>query len=270
MDERKPSIALREFRLRSASERTSADPDPPPKRNGNRTSRTTPGAADAFRQRSKAATPRGFPWLLPLCLFFLTACDSKASRSPAEAIMFDAAKRLDDFDFTVSGGGRPGEWLVIDNDAGRGLAQIDAEPVETHLPFAIYRPLFAHDVFVSTRFMTISGKIDQAAGVFVRFRSKDDHYAVRASALENSVNLYRVAAGKREMIGRMEVNVSGQTWHTLGIAARGDRLTVFFDGRELFVATDRRFPGPPGKVGLWAQADSMTLFESLKIGSFDQ
>jgi hypothetical protein len=211
-----------------------------------------------------------FPYLLPLCVLFLFACGpTTASRSPAEAITFGTAEPLDDFDFTASGDGRPGEWSVIDNDAGRGLAQIDTEPAENRLPFAIYRPFSAHDVYVLTRFMTISGKIDQAAGVFVRFRSPDDYYAVSANALENTVNLYRVVAGRREMIGCMEVNVSGQSWHTLGIAARGDRLTVFFDGRELFVATDRRFPGPPGKVGLWTQADSMTLFESLKIGSFD-
>src|SRR5258705_1902069 len=37
---------------------------------------------------------------------------------------------------------------------------------------------------------------------------------------------YRVVAGKREMIGYMEVNVSGQAWHTLGIAARDERLTM--------------------------------------------
>jgi len=36
--------------------------------------------------------------------------------------------------------------------------------------------------------------------------------------------------------------------HTLGIAARDERLTIFFDGRELFVATDRRFPEPPAKL----------------------
>jgi hypothetical protein len=211
-----------------------------------------------------------FPCLLPLCVLLLFACGpTTASRSPADAITFDEAKRLDDFDFTASGDGRPGKWSVIDNDAGRGLAQIDTEPAENGLPFAIYRPLSAHDVYVSTRFMTISGKIDQAAGVFVRFRSPGDYYAVRANALENNVNLYRVVAGKREMIGRMEINVSGRAWHTLGIAARGDRLTVFFDDRELFVATDRRFPGPPGKVGLWTQADSMTLFDNLKIESFD-
>ena len=95
--------------------------------------------------------------------------------------------------------------------------------------------------------MTISGKTDQSAGVLIRFVSLDNYYVARASALENNVGLYRVVAGKREMIGCMEVNVSGQAWHTLGIAARDERLTVFFDDRELFVAIDRRFPAPPVK-----------------------
>jgi hypothetical protein len=211
---------------------------------------------------------RVFPYLLPFCML-LFACGPTASRGPTDAITFDTAKRLDDFDFASSGGDRPGEWFVIDNDAGRGLAQIASEPTEHRSAFAIYRPFSERDVYVSTRFMTISGKINQTAGIFVRFRSSDDHYAVRANTLENNVNLYRIVAGKREMIGCMEVNVSGQVWHTLGVAAGEDRLTVFFDGREIFVAIDRRLPGPPGKVGLWTEADSMTLFESLTIGSID-
>jgi hypothetical protein len=211
---------------------------------------------------------RALPYL-PLCLFFLTACGPPASRGPADAITFDTAKRLDDFEFTTSGDGKPGEWLIIDNDAGRALTPIDTQATESHLSFAIDRPFSGRDVYVSTRFMTLSGKIDQTAGIVVRFRSVDDYYAVRANAIKNDVNLYRVVAGKRDMIGCMEVNVSSQAWHTLGIAARDDRLTVLFDGRELFVATDRRFPGPPGKVGLWTRADSGTWFESLKIGSLD-
>ena len=83
--------------------------------------------------------PRALPYL-SLCVFFLIACDAPASRAPTDAIAFDTAKRLDDFDFAASGDGRPGEWLVIDNDAGRGLAQIDAEPAENRLPFAIPSP----------------------------------------------------------------------------------------------------------------------------------
>ena len=211
---------------------------------------------------------RVFPYMLPLCVL-LFACGPTASRGPTDAITFDTAKRLDDFDFASSDGGRLGEWFVIGNDAGRGLAQIAPEPTEHRSAFAIYRPFSERDVYVSTRFMTISGKVNQTAGIFVRFRSSDDHYAVRANTLENNVNLYRIVAGKREMIGCMEVNVSGQVWHTLGVAAGEDRLTVFFDGREIFVAIDRRLPGPPGKVGLWTEADSMTLFESLTIGSID-
>jgi hypothetical protein len=211
-------------------------------------------------------TPRVSRYLL-LGALTLAACGPTTSPGSADTITFDAAKRLDDFEFAPAGS-KPGEWLIVDNDAGRGLAQIDTEPGD-RTPFAIYRNFSGNDVYVSTRFMTISGKTAQAAGIFVRFRSIDDHYSVRADALENNVNLYRVAAGKREMIGCMEVNVSGQEWHTLGLAASDDRLTVFFDGRELFIATDRRFPGPPGKVGLWTQGDSMTLFATLKIGAPD-
>jgi hypothetical protein len=206
---------------------------------------------------------------LPLCVFFLAACGPTAPRSPADAITFDPSKGLDDFEFATAGDGKAGEWSIIENDAGRFLAQLDTDPAGDRFPLAIYRPFSGRDVYVSIRFMTISGETDQAAGVFIRFASIDDYYVVRASALENNVGLDRVVAGKREMIGCMAVNVSGQAWHTLGIAARDERLTIFFDDRELFVAIDRRFPGPPGKVGLWTKADSMTWFESLKIGSLD-
>jgi hypothetical protein len=40
--------------------------------------------------------------------------------------------------------------------------------------------------------MTISGEVDQSAGVFVRFRSAVDYYAVRANAFENNVILAQV------------------------------------------------------------------------------
>ena len=209
---------------------------------------------------------RYFPCLLPICML-LFACGPTASRGPIDVITFDTAKRLDDFVFFASGDGRPHRWLVMDCDAGRGLAQIASDLNENRLAFALYRPLAGRDVHVSTRFMIDSSKIDRAAGVFVRFRSPDDYYAVRASALENNVSLYRIAAGRRETIGSMDVNVSGQARHTLGIAANEDRLTVFFDDRELFVATDRRRPGPPGKVGLWTEADSMTMFENLEVST---
>jgi hypothetical protein len=223
---------------------------------------------DALSRVSNTVMARVFQ-CLALLVLLLAACGPTASRSPADAITFEKSTGLDEFDFATAGDGKPGEWSIIENDAGRVLAQTVADPTDNRFAFAIYRPFLGRDAYVSIRFMTISGETDQSAGVFVRFTSVDDYYVASASALENNVGLYRVVAGKRQMIGCMEVNVSGQEWHTLGIAARDERLTIFFDGRELFVAVDRRFPGPPGRVGLSTKADGMTWFESLKIGSLD-
>jgi hypothetical protein len=209
--------------------------------------------------------PRFSPCLLPICMLMF-ACGPTASRPSADTVTFDTAERLADFDFGASGDGGPPKWSIIDNDAGRGLARTGPGPSESRLAFAFYRPFSGRDVYVSTRFLT-NGKNDQAAGLVVRFRSPEDHYAVRADAIENSVTLHRIDGGRREMIGSMDINVSGGARHTLGIAASEDRFTVFFDGKELFVATDRRFPGPPGKVGLWTHADSMPLFEALEVSA---
>jgi hypothetical protein len=279
MDKSKPSIPLDELSRRPAPNWKSAVVDAPPAdlaksdkllaqelRRHSDKSELCRNAAQG--RASKTVRTRVFQYL-PLCVFLLAACGPTGSRLPADAITFDTSKGLNDFEFATAGNGKSGKWSIIENDAGRVLAQLDIDPADNRSPLAIYRPFSARNVYVSIRFMTISGEADQAAGVFVRFASVSEYYVARASALENNVGLYRVVAGKQQMIGCMEVNVSGKAWHTLGIAARDERLTVFFDGRELFVATDRRYQGLPGKVGLWTKADSVTWFESLKIGSLD-
>jgi hypothetical protein len=196
---------------------------------------------------------------LPLCAFLLAACGPTASQSPADAVTFATSKGLDDFEFVTAGDGKPGEWSIIENDAGRVLAQTDTDPAANRFPFAIYRPFSGRDVQVSIRFMTISGETDQAAGVFIRFASADEYYLACASALENNVGLYRVAAGKRETIGFMEVNVSSQAWRTHGIAARDDRLTILLLCREcphrLFFHSEESNALPP----------SSTLLPSLDV-----
>jgi len=48
------------------------------------------------------------------------------------------------------------------------------------------------------------------------------------------------------------------------LRAVGDRFTVFFDGKQLFEATDRRLTGAGG-VALWSKADSVTEFVDLTI-----
>ena len=214
-----------------------------------------------------AMKPRTLRYMA-LCALLLAACEPAATPSRADTVTFTASKGLDDFEFAVTGGGQPGEWSIVRDDATQALAQTGTDSTDDRFPLAIYRPFSGRNVYVSIRFMAVSGNIDQAGGVVVRFTSAGNYYVARANALENNVRFYRVLGGKRQMIAGVDAHVSSGAWHTLGIAARDDRFIILFNGRELFGATDAKVPGP-GRVGMWTKADSVTWFESIKIKSLD-
>jgi hypothetical protein len=214
-----------------------------------------------------AMKPRTLRYMA-VCAFLLAACEPAATPSRADTVTFAASKGLGDFEFAVTGGGQPGEWSVVRDDATQALAQTGTDSTDDRFPVAIYRPFSGRNVYVSIRFMAVSGNIDQAGGVVVRFTSASNYYVARANALENNVRFYRVVGGKRQMIAGVDALVSSGAWHTLGIAARDDRFIILFNGRELFGATDAMVPGP-GRVGIWTKADSVTWFESIKIKSLD-
>ena len=203
-----------------------------------------------------------------LCMLLLAACSPAPTSSRAETISFAASKGLEDFEFSATGSGEPGEWSVVHNEAVRALTWTGMDSTEDRFSLAIYRPFSGRNVYVSIRFMPMSGNIDRAAGVAVRLSPAGDYYLARANALENNVRFYRVIDGKRQMIAGVDANVSSRAWHTLGIAARDDRFIILFDGRELFGATDGRLPGP-GRIALWTKSDSVTWFESIRIKSLD-
>jgi hypothetical protein len=87
---------------------------------------------------------------------------------------------------------------------------------------------------------------------------------VRANALEDNVRLYVVLDGDRRQFAGKNIKVASQDWHTLRLRAVADRFTVFFDGAQLFEATDRRLV-EPGRIALWSKADSVTEFVDLAV-----
>jgi hypothetical protein len=97
-----------------------------------------------------------------------------------------------------------------------------------------------------------------------RLTDADNYYVVRANALENNVRLYWVAKGQRRQIGGSDLPVSARDWHSLGLRIRENRITVSFEGRELFSVTDRVIY-EAGRVALWTKADSVTHFDELVI-----
>ncbi len=170
------------------------------------------------------------------------------------------------FSVGLTGGGPPPIWSAqpASGNEGAMLTQTGSNRTDYRFPLAIYDGVVAADIDATVRFMAVSGKVDRAAGLAVRLIDAQNYYVVRANALEDNVNFYRVTAGSRTEIRGAVIKVTAGVWHTLGLRAMGDRFTVSFDGAVLFVATDRGFPAA-GKIALWTKADSITQFAGLSI-----
>jgi hypothetical protein len=179
-----------------------------------------------------------------------------------------AARSIGDaFDLARTGQGETGKWEVIADESSAWdlvIAQTSRDPTDYRFPLAIYRPLSITNARVSVRFKPVAGRVDQAGGIAVRLADPDDYYVARANALEDNVRFYRVVKGKRRQLAGTNQKVTSGEWHTLTLAAEGDRFTVGFDGKELFTAKDETF-ADSGKIALWTKADSVTYFDQLRI-----
>jgi len=119
------------------------------------------------------------------------------------------------------------------------------------------------NLVMSTRFKPISGRTDQAAGLIFRVQDKDNYYILRANALENNVNLYKYAGGRRSLIKERAASVPGNQWQELRVEVVGNHLSGYLDGQLVVEATDDTYPA--GQVGLWTKADSVTCFDDVEV-----
>src|SRR5260370_40867585 len=134
------------------------------------------------------------------------------SRGSAEMIKFDVAGGLDDFEFAKTGDGKSGEWSIVRSDSGQALAQTSTDTTDNRFPLAIYRPFSRRDVDVSTRFLPVAGKVDQAGGIVIRLTSANDYYVVRANALEDNVRFYRLGAALRVKVAAAQADSVPPPW----------------------------------------------------------
>ncbi len=180
------------------------------------------------------------------------------------------------FQAVLSGSGRPGVWVVVEETgapSGRQvLAQTDADPTGARFPVCVLEAVTAQDAEISVNFKPVSGRKDQGAGIVWRYRDKDNYYVVRANALEGNVVLYKMEGGKRTdlpLVGEgrtygKKVPVPSGAWSTLAVDVKGGLFEVSLNGAKLYQVEDTTFKGA-GKVGLWTKADSVTRFDDLRI-----
>ena len=210
--------------------------------------------------------------LIVVCSLLVFARVSLAAQTVLDFDTAEVGKPPLDFSTALTGGGGPVTWVVKEEPSapsdGKVLAQTSADTTDYRFPLCVYDPFTAKDVEVSVKFKAVAGKVDQAAGLVVRFRDKDNYYITRANALEDNVRLYKVVGGSRKQFAGAKAKVSSGEWHTLKLAVKGNHFRISFDDKLLFEADDDTFK-EAGKVGLWTKADSVTYFDDLTIESHD-
>jgi hypothetical protein len=181
---------------------------------------------------------------------------------------------------TLNGKGKPGDWKVVldevppllpplnpdtPNLTKRGvLAQLAQDPTDEHFPLFIYDEETFDDFSLRTRFKTVSGVIEQMAGIAFRIQNETNYYVVRASSLGNTFKFYKVVNGQRGTIIGPEVQISSGVWHELGIECKGNSIRCLLDEKEVIPPlTDSSFLS--GKIGFWTKSDSVSYFSDTRV-----
>ena len=153
------------------------------------------------------------------------------------------------------------------------LAQTSSDVHSDRIPLAILDRVTMRDGDLSVRLKAVSGRHDQTGGLVFRYRDEKNYYAVRADAMGDDVELYRVENGRFVPIlprGRppsafeVKHDIPTNAWQILKISFRGSQFQVYVNHRRLFQAQDSTYTGP-GKVGLCTAADSVTYFNDFRV-----
>ena len=197
-----------------------------------------------------------------------------------EIVRFDAdasGKAPPGWTVAMTHPGGPPQWQIVPDASAPSpalvLAQTSQDRTAGRFPLAIWDGASIRNGEVTVAFKTISGNVDQAAGIVWRYQDPNNYYIVRANALEDNIVLYKVENGVRQSIapkgmpsrsyGVKRVVPKGR-WNTLRVAFKDSRFVVYFNGEQTFETEDQTFT-TAGKTGLWTKADSVTYFDDFSV-----
>jgi hypothetical protein len=210
----------------------------------------------------------------------LAAVGVTSLMAAAELIRFDGAsvgKVPDGWSVAMTHAGGPPRWEILRDPSAPTppfvLAQTSQDRTAGRFPIAVWERASIRDGEVSVAFKTVSGEVDQAAGIVWRYQDANNYYIVRANALENNIVLYKVENGVRLSIAPkglpsrsygVKHQIPRNVWSRLGVVFNGADFGVYFNKEHVFNAEDGTIT-KPGKTGLWTKADSVTYFAEFSL-----
>jgi hypothetical protein len=179
------------------------------------------------------------------------------------------------------GAGAPGEWKIVLDDVpsvlapftpqaaattGRRpvLAQVSRDRTDERFPILVYTGETFGDFTLSTRFKLVDGAREQMAGIAFRYVDEGNYYYIRASALGNTFNFFKVINGQRSAPIGNKVEIPRGVWHEMTIECQSTRIRARLNGREIFPELDDKSLAS-GRIGFWTKSDSVSYFADTKI-----
>ena len=184
------------------------------------------------------------------------------------------------FHAVLAGGGRPGEWKIIQDEVPPLLtplsrqapvvtrravvAQTSTDPTDERFPMLIYDGETFQDFNLTTRFKIVSGAVEQMAGVVFRYQNESNYYVIRASALGHNVCFYEIVNGDlRDTVGS-KTNISIGFWHNLSVRCQGNEISCSLDGNPVIPPLQNSL-FKTGKIGFRTKSDAVCYFGDTTI-----
>lgn len=167
------------------------------------------------------------------------------------------------FDLVVLGPNPvPARWLVLADpnpvSAPNRLAQVESKRPADSIAAAVRRTYAFEDGSVTT-FVRQGGS---QAGLLLRMADEKNYLVLLVDTSTGDAVLSSWRDGKPTELGRGRA-AFGKNWEKFGVVARGASLTVTFDDRKLFEATD---PHPvSGRTGLVAAGPGEASFDEFVL-----
>lgn len=184
------------------------------------------------------------------------------------------------FRSTVTGQGERGDWQVIQNEVPSllepltrkapqvsrqtVLAQLSAQRIDYHFPLLLLDGESYGDFTLSSRVKTMSGTIDQLAGLVFRYQNESNYYALFVNSRDNRFRFFKVVDGMFSPQMGPETPVGIGQWHEIVVQCDGNHIHCLLDGQERIpMITDNSFH--TGRVGFFTKSDTVACFADAKI-----
>jgi len=214
-----------------------------------------------------------------LFVFLLIAASSRAAEIKINFSEYPPGAAPTNFTSARAGTGADGDWKIMADEAPNTfsaplmpqvaatpsaakrsvLAQLSGDPTDERFPLLVYDGVIVKNFKLTTQFKLVAGAAEQMAGIVFRYQNPSNFYVLRASALGRNLRFYKVINGQRGNLIGPEIDITTNTWHTLGIQCEGDQIEFSLDGRPGMAALHDTSLST-GKIGFWTKSDSVSYF----------